>query len=209
MQDTWKFITRHTVVIPYDATRTDLFPETYLVSLYMQLKEEGLLPLIFPGCAITHLNHFVKYFTDIRHPLVIGMALKDGEVSEPIGIGWIAEVEGQRGARKGSLGYGFFRKFWGSHLLREAAWNILDYWFYGLDIDILYGTALNANGLAKNFSKRFGFTNLCILPKFFYSQGELVEASLMCLDRVTFDERYEKWLASSVPRAVAPQSSKG
>lgn len=204
MDEGWKYQTERSVLVPYDATQTKFFPEMYLPALYGRLKEDGLLPLVFPGMAITHLNQFMHYFCTVGHPLLICHIVRNGVVGEQAGIGWICTSEGTDGARKASFGFGFFRSFWSTVEARELSWFMLAWWFHELKVDVLYGTTLRSNGLARNFAKNFGFTQLGVLPKFFYGNGELKDGSLMVLERPTFDEGYFKWRESIEPRTMTP-----
>lgn len=205
----WKYQTPRSVLVPYNANQKAFFPEMFLPALYGRLKEDDLLSVTFPGDSMDHLNKFVSYFTDVRHPLLIGNIVTDGVVGEQAGVGWICESAGSDGARKASFGFVFFRKFWGTVEARELSWFMLAWWFHELNIDILYGTGLLSNGLARNFAQNFGFTHLCTLPKFFYGKSELHDASLSCLERPTFDERFNQWYESIEPRTMTPEPITG
>lgn len=179
------------ILVPYLDHRK-AFPEGFLASLYCQMAKDGTLETVFAGMPEVTLNRFVSYLSS--HPVVVYM-IKPNDV---VGFGWITQSEGKDGARKASFGFTFFRKYWGTLLVRDLCWFSLRWWFHELNIDILYATLLSANRMATNFSRIFGFHKVGTLPMFFQKGDRLLDGTLICLKRDDFDPLYECWYKSRV-----------
>lgn len=177
------------ILLPYKDHR-DVFREDLLVHMYAQLLKDGTLDMVFAGMPNVTLNRFVSYLS--KQPVVI-YVIKPNNV---VGFGWVTQAEGVDGARKGSFGFTFFRKYWGTEMVRDLCWLSLHWWFHVLKIDILYATSLRTNRLATNFSRNFGFSFIGVLPMFFEKQGRLVDGTLICLKKSDFDPHYEFWRQS-------------
>ena len=178
--------TDQVILLPYFDHR-GAFPEDFLVHLYSQMMEDGLLETVFAGMSRVTLNKFVVYLSS--HPTVIYIE-KPGNV---VGFGWVAQSEGIDGARKASFGFTFFRKYWATKRVRDLCWFSLRWWFTELKVDVLYATSLRSNRLATNFSRIFGFNRIGDLPMFFQKGDSLVDGTLICLKRYDFDPLYEQW----------------
>lgn len=191
---TWPYQTDKVVLLPYAQNKTWVFPEDFLGTLYYRLREDDLLDTIFPGMGFKHVNNFIAHMAHAKAPLVC--CLKGEQYPQPIGFGWLCETDGVDGARKGSFGFGFFKEVWGRKNVLEhidLSMMMLHWWFVECKVDILYGTTINPK--AFNYSRRFGFKPLCVLPKFFCNNGALVNAYLIVLEKEVFLPVYDKWRA--------------
>ena len=187
----WPYQSPNTILVPYRQEATNFFPEDFLVSLYCRLVQEDLLHTIFPGMNFKHLNQFINYMS--THPSLICLTRNEGEILDTAGFGYITENDGVDGARKAGFGFGFFRDHWATEVPRTLSWFMLAFWMNELKIDVLFGTTLKANGLAKNFSLNFGFKNHMDVPKLFFRNGQLEDATIMLLEREDFEPRYQAW----------------
>lgn len=191
--ETWPYQSPTTVMVPYRADQKQFFPEDFLVSIYCRLLEENLLDIIFPGMNFTHLNQFVVYMSSPAHPTLFCFLRDDEAITTTAGFGYITESDGRDGARKAGFGFGFFREQWGTQEARTLSWFMLKFWMTELKIDVLFGTTLKQNGLAKNFSQNFGFDLVGDIPKLFYRNQGLEDATLVMLEREKFIPKYEDW----------------
>lgn len=189
----YEYETDRLILLPYDKTATATFREEFLPLLYLRLKEEKTLDLIFPGMGMGHMNDFVAYMRNAAGFVVPSLKM-DGKVL-PVGLGWLAEVDGPVGARKGSFGFGFFKEMWVNR--ERVRWHVdlstlmLAYWFEECKCEILYGTSINPKAL--NYSRRFGFSKPYRLPKFFSRGGVLTDAHVIYLEREAFRRYYSHW----------------
>jgi len=189
----WEYQTDKVILLPYSQQNQKMFREHFLAELYFRLRDEETLSIIFPGMGIAHLNDFIRYMA--RAFGFVIPALRDGEKVIPVGLGWIPEMDGVDGARKAAFGFGFFKEMW---VNRERVRRHVDlstlmlaYWFQECKIDILYGTSINPKAI--NYSRRFGFSEPYLLPKFFCRDGVLTDARLIHLEKETFLPYYSRW----------------
>lgn len=187
--DSYQYQTDKVLLLPYKDHR-HVFPDDLFVHLYAHMLKDQTLDTVFAGMPQVTLNRFVAYLS--KQPVVIYL-IKPNDV---VGFGWITQSEGIDGARKASFGFTFFRKYWGTELVRDLCWLSLAWWFHELRVDILYATSLKKNRLAINFSRNFGFSHVGVLPMFFEKDGALVDGTLIYLKRSDFDPRYESWRMS-------------
>lgn len=191
----WAFQNHRAVILPYDEKQTWLFPEEFLGKMYVRLRSEGLLDVSFPGMNLSHLNRFITHMANIRLGFVI-CCLKTAKKPHPVGWGYLTEVGGPDGGRKAAFAFGFFKEIHGRREHVDLSHMMLSYWFREFKIDQLYGTTLNP--LAFNYSKRFGFQSLCVLPKFF----DGYPARLITLTPEAFRPHYEAWQISTTTPPV-------
>jgi RimJ/RimL family protein N-acetyltransferase len=156
------------------------FPETTLVQLYAQTKDEGLLERSFTGFGKdSTLNKFVSYLTG--KPIVIGFDKKNNNL---VGFGYLAEVEIAGKWKKASAGYVFFREYWGKQHIRDLARMTLLHWFVALDVNVLYGSMVATNRLAYRFAtEELGFEMIGQLPKFFVTSEGMKDGIMVVLER--------------------------
>jgi hypothetical protein len=198
--ETWKYKSSTTVMVPYRQERTEFFPQDFLVSIYCRLLEEKLVDIIFPGMNFTHLNQFVNYMSSPGHPVLFCFLKTETGITTTAGFGYITESNGKDGARNAGFGFGFFRDHWGTQEARTLSYFMLAWWIIELKIDVLLGSTLKANGLARNFSKNFGFTFVGDIPKLFFRHDELEDASLVVLEKENFLPIYEEWRKLNLDR---------
>lgn len=189
----WPYQNQRCVVLPYSDKHPDIYPETFFASMYFRLKEEKTLDIIFPGMGINTLDAFVGYIGSPRRlgRLVPCVRNPDGPPI-PAGLGWMCESE----CGRASFGFGYYREYWGNKVHAELSTMMLAYWFREMKSEVLYGTTVNP--LALRYSKRFGFRPLCVLPKFFFKDGELRDAHLIVLEKQVFQSYYLNWLKAQL-----------
>lgn len=181
----WTYQTSKTVMLPYSPKHTAVWPPDFLEQLYAKLIEDGTLHTIFPGMNLEKVEDFVGYLSKVKGLVIC--CLKTETKPDPIGFGWLSEVD----RIKGSFGFGFFKDAWKNRVHVDLSFQMLAYWFDTFDIQNLYGTTLNP--IAKNYSKRFGFANLCVLPGFFDCQGVATDGSLIVLRKDVFLRYHNHW----------------
>jgi hypothetical protein len=189
--ETWPYKDATTILVPYRESATNFFPGDYLMSLWCRLEQEDLLTTIFPGVSMDHPNKLIRYLS--THATLICLTRNERDITDTAGIGYIAESNGVDGARNASFGFGFFRNHWATPQARTLSYLMLAFWMRELKVDVLFGTTLRANGLAKNFSLNFGFKNHLDIPKLFFRNGRLEDATIMMLEKDDFEPRYEAW----------------
>lgn len=177
----WNYQTETVALLPYICAKDAIFPEEFLVSIYLRFKGENLLGSLFPGNPL-NLVEFVSNFKD--RPLVVGM-VHDAGIWKVMGIGWLWEVEGPAGARKASCAYAFFREFWGRDEVRKIARMALRYWFEEFGVRVIYGAALKSNVRAQRFDREMGLKKVADLQKFFIRGNQMFDAVLVS---ITYDE---------------------
>lgn len=188
------------LVLPYNHATRDHFPEAFLPSMYFRMKEEGLLPLVFPQAEPLHLNHVVQYLAD--KPILVVFKKPEYTVA---GLGWLYQVEGPEGARKGSVGFAFFREFQGRHLARQAARLALRWWMTEGKIDAIFGTVAVHNRIAENFARRVGFNVVGTIPYWFATpEKKFMAARLMLVTKEDFEREAALWDQAS---AVASRTA--
>lgn len=191
LPNNWEYQNDRVVILPYSEKHQHIYPEDFLASIYFRLKEEGTIDIIFPGMGIKTLNQFICYLGDARRlgRLITCLRNPDG-TPKPMGLGWLCEYDNGRA----SFGFGYFKEMWGNPIHIDFSFFQLAYWFREMKCEILYGTTVNP--LAFRYAKRFGFQNLCKLPKFFYRDGSLQPAHLIVLEKGIFQGYYLNWLKS-------------
>ncbi len=189
----WAYQTQDVIMVPYREDGNRFFPETFMVSLYQRMQQQDLVNLIFPGMGITHLHKFIAFVN--THPFLVGFVRNPatGEIVDTAGFGYITESDGVDGARKAAFGFGFFKEWHGTKEVRSLGWFFLAFWMKNLKIDVLFGMTLKANRLARNFSYNFGFRGHADIPKLFFRNGELQDATIMYLLREDFDPLFDQW----------------
>jgi RimJ/RimL family protein N-acetyltransferase len=157
------------------------FPEDFLVGLYFKTRDQGLLDLVLPGMEDHSLGAFIKLL--YGKPLLVGLDKTNNNVAA---YAWIWGVEGQDGAKKASLGFLFFREYHGKPITKSLARLALRWWFVKDNVDVMYGTILSSNHVARNYAKRLGFKELADLPRFFIREGRFQDATLIVMLKEDF-----------------------
>jgi RimJ/RimL family protein N-acetyltransferase len=185
--DEWKYQTDEVVLSPYVDGQAE-WPDDFLVSIYRMMKQDGTLEVVFPGITDLTLNGFVGYLKD--KPLLTCVRKSDMNV---MGFAFLWGIEGEKPHRKASLGFVYFKPFWGTSLIRQTSRLALQWWFNELGIEVLYGATLKSNRLARRFAAELGFLKMGDMPMFFWnsSHQELKDAVLLCLTRNAWAMRGE------------------
>jgi hypothetical protein len=196
----WPFQNHRAVLLPFQENNLEVFPEDFIARMYYKIKADGTMALAFPSMQLNHLNRFITYVSNIKLGFVIG-CLKTPTKPKPVGWAYLTEVDGEEGQRKASFAFGFFKEIHGRREHVDLSMFYLKYWFDNFGVNQLYGTTLNP--LALNYSKRFGFERLCVLPKFFSGKP----ASLITLTPEAFQSHYDAWKLTTSPGQQVPTLS--
>lgn len=181
---THEYQDEHSVLLPYVEGK---FGDEFLTGIYLKAKKQALLDRVFMTPQPITFPEFISQLH--RKPMLVGLAKPTYNV---VGIAWLYGVEGNDGWRKATVAYLFFREAWGKPELRSLARLGVRWWFDALNVDVLYGTTLVTNPLARKFAQYMGFHVLCTLPKFFAVRGQLQDASLSVLTRDEWRESNAK-----------------
>jgi hypothetical protein len=178
----WKYQTEKAHLVPYvDGNPSTVFSNEFLFHLYARCKEDKLLNILFPGMSSVTPAKFVAYLKD--RPVLVGLAKPGYEVA---GFGFLYEVEGDDDARKATVGFVFFKKWWGTGEVQDIARLALRWWFVEWKLKIIFGTTLWRNRLAWRFAKQLGFQSVGRVPLFFYKAGKLEDMHLIYLTSESF-----------------------
>jgi hypothetical protein len=179
---TWKYQSERVFLTPYvEGNKSTVFPEEFLFSLYAQCKREHLLDVLFPGMPVVTVARFVAYLKD--RPVLVGLLRPDLKV---VGFGFLYEVEGPSDGRKATVGFCFFKEWWGSKEIVELSRLCLQYWFEIVQAKVIYGTTLWRNRLAWRFARNLGFVSIGKVPRFFCKDGKLEDMHLMYITPENF-----------------------
>lgn len=211
MTDDWKYQTQRVYLAPYNEMLANSF-DGLLAHLYLRTKQDGLLGTAFPG--LPDLNHdkFVRYLSGPKVVLQIYYLkptpredsihyLKTNKHAPmtPIGYCFLYNVDGEPGQRLAEFGFCFFKEYWGLKETHELGWQCIAYWFEALGVDVLYGATLVDNFLARNFSRKFGFEEIAVMPKFLRSTSGRTDARIVLLER---DKFLKLWYQRQEPKAA-------
>ena len=191
----WPYQTERAILVPYSGEAKKQFSQDFLCQQYVRLLREDILDTVFPEGPIT-LNQFIAYCLEKPVQVLCKNDVQTG-VLPVCGFGWLYDWAGPEGARMSKVGFAFYREYWGTPLVRELGDLLLRWWLNECKVDVLYGTMLKTNRLALNFSQRFGFKELCVLPSFFFRDGKRIDGRLVCLER----ENYRPYYPSVAGRA--------
>lgn len=181
----WEYQTDKVVMLPYSEKHREIFPEEFIARLYYRLKEDDTLRIMFPGMDMGHLNKFVSYMSTAKGFVIC--CLKTPTKPEPIGLGWITEAD----RIKVAFGFGFFKNAWRKIEHVDLSFFMLKYWFDTANVPLIYASTMNP--IANNYSRRFGFRHLCVMPGFFDCNGVATDAHLIVLEKQVFLECYRAW----------------
>jgi len=183
--DVWPYCTERVHLTPYvEGNKSSLFPEEFLFSLYAQCKKEHLLDVLFPGMPLVTAARFVAYLKD--RPVLVGFVKSDIAPLKVAGFGFLYEVEGEEVARKATVGFCFFKEWWGSKEIVDLSKLCLRYWFNEVKLKVVFGTTLWRNRLAWRFARNLGFVSIGKVPRFFSKDGKLEDMHLLYLTPENF-----------------------
>jgi hypothetical protein len=190
----WEYQTDKVIMLPYSEKHLGVFPENFLGCLYYRLKEDDTLKTIFPGMDMSHVNKFIAYMSKVQGFVIC--CLKTETKPEPIGLGWVSEFD----RVKLAFGFGFFRSAWRKREHVDLSFFMLKFWFDAFKVANIYGTTLNP--VANNYSKRFGFQHIGLMPEFFDCNGVGTDAHLIVLQKQVFLKCYSAWRSKVEIRAL-------
>lgn len=187
-------VSKETVVWPYcndkvhlalyvDGTKSPLFSNEFLFFLYSQCKRDKILNILFPGKPDITPAWFVSYLKD--RTVLVGITKPTFEIA---GFAFLYEVEGSGEALKATVGFAFFKKWWGSSEIKDISRFALSWWFNEAKLKIIFGTTLWRNRLAWKFAREMGFSSLGKIPMFFCRNGSFEDAHLVYLKEEDFKD---------------------
>jgi L-amino acid N-acyltransferase YncA len=185
--DAWEYQTEKVKAVPYFPQLVpNAYPEEFLAGLYLQTKKDGLLRRAFPGASNFSLNWFVSYF--YQRTMLVAVEKPD----KILGYAWVYEVQGNEKYKKGSIGFVFFKEYWGSSLLREASQLGLTWMFQEMGLNILFATVATWNRASARFVKLLGFEHCGLVPSLFLNNDSGVDTHIFALRREDFFSRKGK-----------------
>jgi RimJ/RimL family protein N-acetyltransferase len=170
---------------------TPVFKDGVLSALYYRTKEEGNIGNVFHEDSFGHDN-FVAYFQKIR-TLQVLCEVNAEENLKPVGYSWVDAPVGVDGARAVLCGFCFFDNAGKREAARALAMLGLAYWFIAMRIDVVHGAISEYNTTARNFSKRLGFREVALVPKWRYVDGRLTNVYVTTLEKEEFMPGFEEW----------------
>ena len=190
MESTSQYIGERTILLPFSPSQepfnTAESPMQDLLSvLYQRTKDDGLLELLFIGDRAPSKDKFIWML--YTKPVVVAfLKPTDGSTPQPIGFGWLLEVEERGGWRKANLAVVFFKKWWGTVELKEVSRLALRWWFVELGVNSLWGVTLTRNRMAQRFGVEMGMRHVATLPKFLLRDAGPEDAEMFYLEREEF-----------------------
>lgn len=178
------------------------FQEGYLSGLYFALgagrrtsfRRENLQMLF---CGMRNLSHdaIVSYLA--QQKLVI-LGKWEGDIFRTAGVCWPHMVVGEK--EKSAFGaYGFLRWVWGTDDQEVLSYLGLAFLFREFDLSQMHGQRYPENHFTARWMDRFGFRDLCMMPKLLIRGESLVGCIISTCSRADFVARLEeKILAASL-----------
>lgn len=197
--------------IRFDASKTDLFPEKYLIHLYDLTRASGRsrlgsLPMLFCGMTDLSCEAIVAYLRTL--PLIVlgewrpyeepagdgSRVLSTSFEFHPLGYCFLATLTSSRlstdtDPHNFAFGaYTFFQEAWGSSRQLVLTYLGIAALFSMFRLRVLGGSRYTSNQLTARWMRRFGFRDLAELPSFLLDSatGDTVPATFSILERVTF-----------------------
>jgi len=186
----WEYQTDEVAVVPYVSGAAN-FPDGILGHLYLRTKEDGLLETVWAGLPGIQFDSFISQLSSNKVVLQIYYAF-DPPLT-PVGYCFLYQVDGEPSQRLAQFGFCVFKNFWAKKQTRDCIWLCLAYWFEVMMVDILYGATEADNYLARNFSRHFGFKELCVAPKFLRSANGRKDGCIVFLEKERFLPLLEEW----------------
>lgn len=190
----WAYYGTKTLQVCPHMPGTPVYLDRMLPHLYFKLKDEGKIAATFCG-EDKNLDDFVTYFNRIRTMQVL-CRVKDDKNLDPVGMSWVDLPRGQDGARACQCGMAFYGDATRTSDAQDLARLSLAYAFEELKIDVFHGVQLASNLRARNFSRKVGFLECAIVPRWHFSGGRLEDARVMILDKTDFMPGFNAWFES-------------
>src|ERR1700739_2043908 len=174
-------VSNEVLLAPFWTGAGSPFPDSTIPFLYSRTKEDGLLRRVFPGQEEISLVRFIELLS--KAPVVIGFEKKTNEV---MAYSFLTESSQPKPYTRAMVGFCYFRKFWRHPGMYELARQALQWWFYKLEVAVLYGTILESNRTALQFARGLYFREIGTLPMFFVTARGPENVVLLCLTREEF-----------------------
>ncbi len=163
------------------------FPdEDLLATTFVQLKCEGLLPVIWHHRTPPTLSEFLELtkLQDTIYYACLARDIETGEV-EIAGLGWAINLMplGEGRGFRGNVGMAFLRKFWRRGIAKELATLCLDDAFMQCNVEVFHGITPVVNLPAVRFIEKLGFYRVGIAPLYTSYGGVPCDAVLSCCSR--------------------------
>ena len=187
----WQYYGTKTLQVCPCMKGTPVYRDGMLPYLYTRTREEGNIQATFCGDDL-NMDAFVAFF-EKRKTLQVLCTVENDKTLKPAGFSWVDMPKGIDGARSVSCGFCFFRE--ARLVARDLARLAVAYCLIDLKVDVIFGVQLVTNIPALNFSRRLGFREACVVPKYLYADGALVDARVMILEGTDWLPGFEKWFA--------------
>ncbi len=159
--------------------------------LYRSTKQEGKMMMTFCGDDF-NLGEFVNFF--IKNGVMqVLCEVEENKRLKPVGYSWISNPHGIDGARSAAVGFCFFNNASKRSSARDLARLAIAYGMMDLRINVGHGIQIASNTAAQNFARRVGFKFVGTVPKYHHYRGELVDASIMCVEDTEWLPSFERW----------------
>lgn len=192
--ENWQWYGTKTLqVCPY-MPGTPVYRDGMLPLLYEKIKAEGNIADLFCGEEM-NLDGFVSFYDRLKTMQVLCRVTSEDKLV-PVGLSWVQHAKGVDGARTVECGEAFFDGAAKTPDARSLARLALGYCFHALRVDVVFGRQVASNFGARNFSKRLGFKEICVIPKMHSILGELVDGRLMMLEKEDFMPKFMEWKQS-------------
>lgn len=156
------------LVLPIQGPQADL----YLAKAYMQFLADKTFESIFYERPLS-LSEFLNWTLNPK-TLILGAFTGFGADARFCGIAWVNQPVDMGGdLKKSEIGMGFFRHLGGDQAL--AFGRLMLRWvFEKLDLAVLFGTTPKQNRAAIQYSKKLGFSGVCI-PHYTTWRGRMTD----------------------------------
>ncbi len=186
-------------VVRYDKTRTELFPDEYLATLYRRCREskrrsgDGILTATFGGNPASDFNSIITYLASRAVLLILGKWEGDNFVE--MGFAFNTVTVGTANTERSMIaGYAFFREYWGSEEQKIVTMLGLSYLIEEFDLQAIIGNRYADNTLTAKYMGRFGFKDCGEIPRFQLRGTKLVSMVVSILTREDFEKCVEDFL---------------
>ena len=194
----------------YDKSKTDLWPEDYLVHLYNRCREsrrrsgDGILSATFGGNPASDFNSIITYLAQRPALLILGKWTDEQFVE--MGFAFPTVSLGFAATEKALVaGYAFFKEAWSTEDQQILTMLGLAYMFKEFDLVAVHGNRYPDNVLTAKFMARFGFKDVGELPRFQVRGTKMVSMVLSSLLKEDFEAYVAEFLVSQY-RAANPES---
>lgn len=176
------------------------FQEGYLSGLYFGLaagrrsefRRENLRMLL---CGMNNLSHDAVVSYLAQQKLVI-LGKWEGDIFRTAGVCWVHMVVGTK-EKAGFGAYGFLRWSWGTEDQEILSFLGLACLFREFELTQIHGQRYPDNHLTARWMSRFGFRDLCLMPKLLMRGDDLVGCIISTCSRADFIKLLEEKIISA------------